>query len=96
MIAPAASEIERPTAPGTTADVLQFVAWIADRYQERTSRSFLGIHFAGIRRCTAIDRAFATYEVALSGGELTGSPSTWTQAEALALADEDMRHWEAA
>lgn len=79
-----------------TAATLQFVAWIADRYQERTSRSLFGIRWGGILRCTAIDMAFATYGAALVDGHLKGAPVTWTQDDATALADEDMHYWEAA
>lgn len=80
---------------GTSSAVLRFVGWIADRYQERTSHSFLGIHYGGIRRCTAQDIACATYEAALMDGVLAGPPARWTQADASDLADEDMQHWEA-
>lgn len=79
-----------------TAATLQFVAWIANRYQERTSPSLFGIRWGGILRCTAIDMAFATYEAALVAGHLKGAPASWTQDGAIALADEDMHYWEAA
>lgn len=81
---------------GTASAVLRFSAWLADRYQERTSRSFFGIRYGGMSRVAARAIAAATFETAVETGVLRLPPTSWTRDDADELVDEDMRHWEAA
>lgn len=75
---------------------LLFLAWMADRYQERTARRFLGFRYNTIPRAAALELARATFD-AIPVDEPFGDPRfAWDEGGAAELVDEEMRHWEAA
>lgn len=80
----------------TASAVLRFAGWLADRYQERTSRSFFGVRYGGMSRVAARAMAAATLEASVESGVLRLPPTSWTRDDADDLVDKDMRHWDAA
>jgi exodeoxyribonuclease VIII len=75
---------------------VQFIGWIADRIQQRSERRFLGICWDRMPRGTALDIAENVYDAAIME-DAWGDPSmSWDRDGAAELADEELRHWEAA
>lgn len=85
----------RPLRSDTIVEVNAFLAHMAERYRQQTSRRVLGIRRYSLSRMHAMQLALATFDEALEEVPFGHPDHAWDRGHAHELVDEELRCWEA-
>lgn len=73
---------------------IEFIGWMADRFQRRTARRLLGIRFNRISRRDAIEHARTTFDASMLDAPFLDPAFSWDRDGAVDLVDSELEHWD--